>query len=140
MHVNRIDPNVYTDLTTQEIKWEPRYIDYDASLFYRGKTITNDEYNALFLQGVYQGNYITDSLIEILSQLQTRIADLTKTYVFEQAIPSATWEIQHNLNKHPSVTVVDSGGDQVLTDVNYVNANKIILQFSAAFSGKAYLN
>ena len=137
MHVNRLEPEISIDPTTQRIVWEPRLLDYDASLFYRGKTVSNDEYNALFLQGVYQGNYIADSLVELLDLLQERSS---ATYTFEQAIASDTWEITHNLNKYPSVTVVDSGGDQVLTDVNYVNANKIILQFSAAFSGKAYLN
>lgn len=61
-------------------------------------------------------------------------------YTFNQGSASSTWEIAHNLNKFPSCTVVDSAGDGVEGDVSYTNNNQLVIQFSAAFSGKAYLN
>lgn len=59
---------------------------------------------------------------------------------FNQSTASAFWTINHNLNKYPSVIVIDSVGDEIEGDVSYVNKNTITITFSAAFSGKAYLN
>ena len=63
-----------------------------------------------------------------------------KHFEYTQATPSATWEIEHNLGKEPAVSVVDSAGSSVVGDCKYINTNKIIITFSSAFSGKAYLN
>tara|TARA_R110000796_G_scaffold42899_3_gene105639 strand:- start:334 stop:834 length:501 start_codon:yes stop_codon:yes gene_type:complete len=62
------------------------------------------------------------------------------TYMHDQGIPNVTWTIQHNLNKRPSVTVVDSAGAVVIGEVEYTDDNNIIVTFNAAFSGEAYLN
>ena len=62
------------------------------------------------------------------------------TFVFEQAIASDTWEIEHNLNKHPSVTVVDSAGTVFYPAVQYIDENNIIITMNGATTGKAYLN
>ena len=62
------------------------------------------------------------------------------TYVFAQSVASDTWIIQHNHGKYPSVTVVDSGGNLVVGDVQYLDRNNITLRFAAPFSGNAYLN
>lgn len=62
------------------------------------------------------------------------------TFTFVQNSPSSVWNINHNMGKHPSVTIVDSGGSQVIGDLVYVDSNNLTLSFSAAFSGKAYLN
>lgn len=63
-----------------------------------------------------------------------------KNFVFTQAAASALWKIRHNLNKYCSVSVVDSSGNIVVGDVNYIDKGNIEISFSAAFSGKAYLN
>jgi hypothetical protein len=62
------------------------------------------------------------------------------TTTHTQGSASATWTITHNLNKFPSVTIVDSEEEQVFGVVDYQSANTIVLTFSAAISGKAYLN
>lgn len=61
-------------------------------------------------------------------------------YIHEQAEPSSVWIIEHNLNTHPSITVVDSSGDVVDGDWNYRDNNTVVLSFTAPFSGVAYLN
>jgi hypothetical protein len=66
--------------------------------------------------------------------------DATNTYTYEQNHASAEWEIEHGLGRFPSVAVVDSAGTQVIPDVTYVNQNILIVRFSAAFAGIAYLN
>lgn len=62
------------------------------------------------------------------------------SFDFTQGVPSATWNIIHNLDKYPSVTVVDSSDQVCIGDVQYIDKNNIIITFSSAFSGKAYLN
>lgn len=63
-----------------------------------------------------------------------------KTYIHVQMTPSDTWSVLHYLQKQPSVTVVDSGGNTVVGDIYYDTTSKIIIRFSSEFSGKAYLN
>ena len=61
-------------------------------------------------------------------------------FIFTQSIPSTTWSITHNLDKFCSVTVVSDSNQIMIGDVNYLNTNSLTITFSAAFSGKAYLN
>lgn len=63
-----------------------------------------------------------------------------KTYAHTQGVANATWVITHNLNKRPSITVVDSAEAVVVGQVEYNSDNQVTLTFSGAFSGKAYLN
>lgn len=63
-----------------------------------------------------------------------------KHFLFVQSIANDVWEIKHDLNKYPSVTVVDSANSVVIGDVVYIDENNVRLTFSGAFSGKAYLN
>lgn len=63
-----------------------------------------------------------------------------KTYVFSQNVPATTWYVQHNLNKYPSVSIVDSGNNMVIGNVTYIDTNNLTIDFSAAFSGQAYMN
>ena len=62
------------------------------------------------------------------------------TYTHEQSTASAEWNITHNLNKHPSCTIVDSAETEVQGELEYINNNSLKLTFIGAFAGKAYLN
>jgi len=63
-----------------------------------------------------------------------------KTFEYTQVSPSVTWNIQHNLNKFPSITVIDTLDTVVIGQYNYTDNNNVTLTFSAGFAGKAYLN
>ena len=63
-----------------------------------------------------------------------------KNFVYVQATSSNIWEITHNLDKYPAVTVVDSGGSVVVGEIVYIDKNNIRITFASAFSGKAYFN
>jgi len=63
-----------------------------------------------------------------------------KNYVHEQSSASATWTITHNLNKRPSVSVVDSAGTQIICEVYYDSDNQVTLTFDDSTAGQAYLN
>jgi hypothetical protein len=60
-------------------------------------------------------------------------------YVHEQALPSDTWTITHNLGFRPDVSVTDSAGSEVEGGVNHPTVNQTVLTFSGAFSGTARL-
>ena len=63
-----------------------------------------------------------------------------KTFIFQQGVPGATWNITHNLGKFPSVSVVDTANTAGFGAVSYINDNQLTITFSGAFAGKAYLN
>lgn len=64
-----------------------------------------------------------------------------KNFVFNQTdVASDTWVITHNLNKYPSVTVLDSSKNEVVGEVTYTNENQLTIKFSGAFKGSATLN
>ena len=67
-------------------------------------------------------------------------AEADKTFEFTQAVPSATWTIQHGLGKFPSVSVVNNNNVLMYGNITYVDNNNLTINFSAGFSGKAYLN
>lgn len=63
-----------------------------------------------------------------------------KNLVFTQATPSATWRVKHGLNKYPAVTIVDTAGSVVVGNIDYIDANNVVISFGSAFAGKAYFN
>lgn len=63
-----------------------------------------------------------------------------KFLVYNKNVPSNEWIINHNLEKYPSVTVVDSANSIITGEVTYIDMNNLKITFQAAFSGRAYLN
>lgn len=63
-----------------------------------------------------------------------------KNFVFTQSVPSTTWNIVHNLNKYPSVSVVNINNVAMYGEITYIDENELTIEFSAGFSGKAYMN
>jgi hypothetical protein len=60
-------------------------------------------------------------------------------YLYTQTASSDTWTITHNLGKYPHVTIMDTDDDEVIGEVHYVSESQVVLTFSEAISGKAYL-
>jgi hypothetical protein len=61
-------------------------------------------------------------------------------YVHVQGTPATTWSVTHALAKFPAVDVVDSGGNWLLPDVLWVDANHVTVTFTAATSGRVFCN
>lgn len=61
-------------------------------------------------------------------------------YVHTQTTPASTWSVTHSLAKFPAVDVVDSGGNWLLPDVLWVDANHVTVTFGAATSGRVFCN
>jgi hypothetical protein len=61
-------------------------------------------------------------------------------YVHTQSIPSAVWNVSHNLGFVPNVTVVNSFGEVVEGSYTYTSNTAVELTFDGSFSGKAYFS
>ena len=62
------------------------------------------------------------------------------TYVHDQTVPLDVWVINHSLSKFPSVTCMDSAGDEIEGILSYDSLDRVTVTFGAATGGKAYLN
>lgn len=67
-------------------------------------------------------------------------AAVVTTYTHNQLSAAAVWTIAHGLGRIPQITIIDSGGDEVEGASAYPDLNTVILSFSAAFGGTAYLS
>jgi hypothetical protein len=65
---------------------------------------------------------------------------VSSTYVHDQGVPSDTWTVVHGLGKYPNVVVIDSSGNQLWCEVDYPDANTVVIKANGAFSGTAYLS
>jgi len=63
-----------------------------------------------------------------------------KDFTFTQSSAATTWNVTHNLNKFPSVTVTLADGQQVIAEVTHNNKNNLTITFSGDNSGTAYMN
>jgi len=88
-----------------------------------------------------KGNFI-DVSQTIPNQVDFNVVNIPTdaNFIFNQSIPATTWNITHNLDKFCSVEVVSSSNVIKYGNVTYNNTNSLTITFSAAFSGKAYLN
>ena len=86
----------------------------------------------------YQPNQHPIEAIIGLSEALAKNGD--KSYVHVQSQAAKVWVVKHDLDKMPSVVVKDSAGNTVIGESEYVDKNTVILSFSGAFSGKAFLN
>jgi len=99
---------------------------------------TKDTYHTLNLTNIgsnsnLEANKVYDFAVFTLSSPD-------KTFEFDQGVPATTWNIQHNLNKFPSVSVINNNNVVINGEVKYIDKNNVQINFSAGFSGKAYLN
>lgn len=84
------------------------------------------------------GSLVNDYYYDIFNFTLASASD--KTFVFEQGVSASQWDIQHNMGKFPSVSVVDTANEVYWGNVTYIDSNNLKINFSASFSGKAYLN
>lgn len=77
---------------------------------------------------------------ECLMRVGNELVGVNRSYVHTQGAAAATWTITHGLGRYPSVMVVDSAGTVVHGGIAYNSIDELVVTFSAAFSGKAFLN
>jgi hypothetical protein len=104
-------------------------------------TINNpdDDFYTLNLTNLAGNGNLTELLYYDFA-LFTLPAQGSPTFIFTQGVASTVWNVPHNLGKFPSISVVDTANTVVTGQYEYTDNNNVILTFSAAFAGKAYLN
>ena len=71
--VDRIPPQLSVN-KDGSINWTPAYNDHNVAAFFRGKTLTPEEYNTALVKQIVQANYLSDSLSDFFNkQLSTVI-------------------------------------------------------------------
>lgn len=86
-------------------------------------------------------NFTLGSILSLVTgTINTPNENEVDSYVHTQGSASSTWTVTHNLDKYPSVVIVDNDDDVVVGEINYQDKNTVILYFAAAFAGKAFLN
>ena len=95
-----------------------------------------DEMNISDVSGSVPGFRTKTTSLEVLA----KYIILENSFDFTQGVPSVLWTIKHDLNKFPSVTVVNESKEVMIGNIKYIDKDNITITFSAAFSGYAYLN
>lgn len=75
-----------------------------------------------------------------VSREDNTVSLTSQTFVFEQGIPSTEWVINHNLNKRPSIDLVNTNGERFEAYKEYTSNNQVIIRLDNANTGYAYLN
>ena len=73
------------------------------------------------------------------NQVLNLVFPTSARHVHTQGTASTIWTITHTLSGYPSVSVVDSANTVVFGEVNYVSTSQVVVNFTTAFSGSAYL-
>lgn len=63
----------------------------------------------------------------------------SRRHIHTQGSVSSTWTINHTLGGYPSVMVVDSARTVVIGEITYNSTSQVVVNFTSAFSGYAYL-
>lgn len=83
-------------------------------------------------------DFVQNPVVVLQTTGTPTVAD--KHYEHTQAVASTTWTINHNLGKICSVVTVDSLGREWFGSVTHNSINQVVVEFAAAFGGKAYCN
>jgi hypothetical protein len=73
------------------------------------------------------------------NQVLNLVYPTSTRHVHTQGAVATTWTINHALGGYPSVTIVDSAKTVVFGEINYTSTTQVVVNFTSAFSGFAYL-
>ena len=62
------------------------------------------------------------------------------SYTHTQTIAATVWTVAHNLNRKPSITVVNNLDQRIEPDVGYVDANVVQVTHGTEITGKVFCN
>jgi hypothetical protein len=118
---------IYKFISITPVSGQPNFVDIVIEAVNAHGSILQDKFYAI---AVYPGFVNPD--------IDPGAGD--KNFVYTQSVPSTLWTITHNLDKFPSVSVVNINNVTMYGNVVYLNENELQIEFSAGFSGKAYMN
>ena len=62
------------------------------------------------------------------------------SYVHAQTVPATVWNVNHNLNTKCAVQVVDSSGNQIVAQIDWIDNNNVQVSFNIPAAGFVYCN
>lgn len=74
-------------------------------------------------------------LADVVKIVEGEDKHYTQDFTFLAAVT-----VNHNLEKKPAVTVIDSAGDEVVGDVKHIDNNQLIVTFNAENTGTVFCN
>lgn len=60
-------------------------------------------------------------------------------YIHNQIFYSNVWNVNHNRNSYPSVTIIDDTNNVIYGSIEYIDLNNLQITFSESIIGKAYI-
>ena len=118
---------IYKFISITPVVGDPNFFDIVIESVNAHGSILEDKFYAV---AVYPGFVNPD--------IEPNVGD--KNFVYTQSVPSTLWTITHNLEKFPSVSVVNINNITMYGNVIYLNENELQIEFSAGDSVKAYMN
>ena len=73
------------------------------------------------------------------NQVLNLVYPVASRHVHTQGNATTAWTINHSLGGYPSIMIVDSAKTVVYGEIHYISTSQIVVNFSSAFSGYAYL-
>ena len=145
--MERIEPKM-SMTETGRIIWEHFLVDHNPELYFRGKKVTDIDFNSLFLKQAYQSNYLTDSLTKFFDEylgpaIHNRFTsefNLAPSYV--KSFSTETWgELQEDgyyyitipFEEHGLKPNEDVSGSDTIDKIN-VSAEMQVLTDSGQFT------
>jgi hypothetical protein len=83
---------------------------------------------------------INDEMLSVYQTWSSQKIQAMQGMEFTQSTLSDIWIINHELGRMPSVTCVDENNEEIIGRITYDSMQRIIIRFSEAVIGKAYLN
>lgn len=132
---------IYVEMTGQGPRGERGLSAYELWLE-QGNEGTIDDFLNSSLNYTHPAQHPAEMIVETDEKQFISFIEKSRIsgYVHDQIAASRVWVINHTLDKYPAVAIVDTAGNLVGGDIEYVSKSRIIATFSAEFSGKAYLN
>ncbi len=118
---------IYKFISISPVAGNPNFFDIILESVGAHGSILQDKFYAI---AVYPGFVNPD--------IDPNVGD--KNFVYTQLVASSVWNVVHNLDKFPSVSIVDDDNNQVYGSVVYNTVNDLTITFAAPFSGQAYIN
>ena len=103
-------------------------------------TVVQDSYAEWQLQSSRIGFSKCDNRSWVKMSDGGEVLESDKNFTYDQTTPSKEWDILHNLNKKPSVTVTDSADTVVEGNIVINDGVRLLIKFNAPFTGTAILN
>jgi hypothetical protein len=104
------------------------------------QTLIQEAYNKIIRSLGVTGDQNSKTITLTAQDGSTVVGSYNDSFVYMQSLPAAIWTVNHNLNKYPSVHIVDTNNNEVIADIQYTTVNQVVVSFSEPFSGNAFFS